>query len=106
VSIILSFETLHGVLQEESWNGLPFPPPMDQIFSEFFTMTHPSWLAPHGRAHSFTELHKPFSHDKAVIHERVAYINHIKKKSPNQNTPQKRRKYLHRGESKKAYIQN
>ena len=33
------------------------------------TMTHPSWVALYGMAHSFIELHKPLCHDKAVIHE-------------------------------------
>ena len=31
------------------------------------TTTHPSWVTLHGMAHSFTELHKPLRHDKAVI---------------------------------------
>jgi len=33
------------------------------------TMTHLSWVALHGMAHSFTELHKSFPQDKVVIHE-------------------------------------
>ena len=37
--------------------------------SEFFTMTCLSWVALYGMAHSFIELHKPLSHNKAVIHE-------------------------------------
>ena len=35
---------------------------MDHILSEFFTMTHPSWVALHSMAYSFIEL------DKAVVH--------------------------------------
>ena len=35
---------------------------MDDILSEHSTMTHPSWVALHGMAHSFIEL------DKAVVH--------------------------------------
>ena len=35
---------------------------MDHILSELSTMTHPSWVALHGMAHSFIEL------DKAVVH--------------------------------------
>ena len=31
------------------------------------TTTHPSWVTLHDMAHSFTELHKPLCHDKAVI---------------------------------------
>jgi len=33
-------------------------------------MTHPSWVALHGMAHSFIELHKPLLPDKAVNCER------------------------------------
>ena len=36
--------------------------PADQVLSELSTMTHLSWVALHGIAHSFIEL------DKAVIH--------------------------------------
>ena len=35
---------------------------MDHILSELSTMTRPSWVALHGRAHSFIGL------DKAVVH--------------------------------------
>ena len=35
---------------------------MGHVLSELSTMTHPSWVALHGMAHSFIEL------DKAVIH--------------------------------------
>ena len=34
---------------------------MDHVLSELSTMTHPSWVALHGMAHSFIEL------DKAVV---------------------------------------
>ena len=37
-------------------------PPVDHILSDLSTMTRPSWVAPHGMAHSFIEL------DKAVVH--------------------------------------
>ena len=43
----------------------------DHIFSELFTMIHLSCGALYGMAHSFTELCKPFGHDKAVIHKGV-----------------------------------
>ena len=56
------------------WGSLPFPPPVDHVFSELSAMTHPSWMALHGMAHSFTELHKSLCHDKAVIHEGDVYI--------------------------------
>ena len=51
------------------WDGLPFPPPADDILSELSAMTHPSWVALYGKAYSFIELHKPLDHDKAVICE-------------------------------------
>ena len=48
--------------REEYRSGLPFPSPVDHVLSELSTMTHPSWVALHGMAHSFTEL------EKAVVH--------------------------------------
>ena len=51
-----------GFSRQENWSGLPFPFPMDHVLSELSTMTHLSWVALHGMAHSFTEL------DKAVVH--------------------------------------
>ena len=58
-----------GFSQQEHWSSLPFPPPVDHILSELFTMTHPPEVALHGIAHSFIELSKPLCRDKAVIHE-------------------------------------
>ena len=52
------------------WGSLPFPPPVDHVLSELSAMTCLSWVARHGIAHSFRELHKPLHHDKAVAHER------------------------------------
>ena len=51
-----------GFSRQEYRSGLPFPSPWDHILSELSTMTHPSWVALHGMARSFTEL------DKAVVH--------------------------------------
>ena len=48
-------------LWQEYWSVLPFPPSEDLVLSELFTMTHLSWVALHGMAHSFTELHSPFA---------------------------------------------
>ena len=48
--------------RQEYWSGLPFPSLVDHILSELSTMTHLSWVALCGMAHSFIEL------DKAVIH--------------------------------------
>ena len=59
--IFLPFHTVHGVLKA-ILKGLPFPSPVDHIFSELSTMTRLSWVALHGMAHSFIEL------DKAVVH--------------------------------------
>ena len=39
------------------------------VLSELFTMTCLSRVALHGMAHSLIELHEPFCHHKAVIHE-------------------------------------
>ena len=49
--------------RQEYWSVLPFPSPVDHILSELSTMTHSSWVALHGMAHSFVEL------DKAVLME-------------------------------------
>ena len=65
--IFLPFHPVHGVLQQEYWSDLPFPPPVNHVLSELFTMTHPSWVALHSMPHSFFELHKPVCYDKAVI---------------------------------------
>ena len=51
-----------GFSRQEYWSGLPFPSPVDHILSQLSTMTHPSWVALHGVAHSFIEL------DKTVVH--------------------------------------
>ena len=48
--------------RQEYWSALPFPFPVDHILLELSTMTHLSWVALHGMAHSFIEL------DKAVDH--------------------------------------
>ena len=60
--IFLPFHTVHGILKQEYWSGLPFPSPVNHVLSELSTMTHPSWVALHSMAHSFIEL------DKAVVH--------------------------------------
>ena len=48
--------------RQEYWSGLPFPSPVDHVLSKLSTMTHLSWVALCGMAHSFVEL------DKAVVH--------------------------------------
>ena len=44
---------------QEYGSGLLFPSPVGHVLSELFAMTHLSWVALHGMAHSFIELHKP-----------------------------------------------
>ena len=56
------FMLLMGFSRQEYWRGLPFPSPVDHVFSELSAMTRLSWEALHATAHSFIEL------DKAVIH--------------------------------------
>ena len=63
-------------LQQEHWIGLPFPPPVEHILLEVFTMTYPSWVALQGVAHSFTELCKPFCHKKSCDPWRGGYKIH------------------------------
>ena len=48
-----------GFSRQEYWSGLPFPSPVDHIFSELSTMTCPSLVILHSMAHSFFELDKP-----------------------------------------------
>ena len=67
--VFLTSYTVHGVLTQVHWGGLPFPPPMYHILSELSAMTHPSWVALHNRAHSFLELCKPLCQNKAVIYQ-------------------------------------
>ena len=67
--IFLPFHTICGVLQANYWSGLPFPSPVDHVLSKLFTMTHLSWVALHGMAHSFIELHKPFHHKTGSMKE-------------------------------------
>ena len=63
-----------GFSRQEYWSGLPFPSPVDHVLSELSTMTHPSWVALNGMAHSFIEL------DKAVIHV-ISFISFLKSDS-------------------------
>ena len=53
--------------QQVCWGGLL--PAVNHVLSELSNMTCPSWVALHGMAHSFIELHKPLLHDKTVIYE-------------------------------------
>ena len=51
-----------GFSRQEYWSGLPFPSLVDHILSKFSTMTHLTWVALQGMAHSFIEL------DNVVVH--------------------------------------
>ena len=54
------------------------PPLVDHVLLELSTVISLSWLALHGMAHSFVELHKPLHHNKAVIHEEEDMHNQVK----------------------------
>ena len=56
------FIVFMGFSKQEYGSVLPFPFPVDHVLSELSTMTHPSWVALHGMAHTFIEL------DKGVVH--------------------------------------
>ena len=58
----ITFCLFIGFSRQEYWGGLPSPSPVDHILSELSTVTCPSWVALHGKAHSCIEL------DKAMIH--------------------------------------
>ena len=64
LSVSLSFGLfilLMGLSRQEYQSGLPFPSPVDRVFSELYTITGPSWLALHNLVHNFIQL------DKAVV---------------------------------------
>ena len=48
-------------------SGLPFPSPVDHVLSKLSTMTHLSWVALHGVAHSFAELDKAVGHVISLV---------------------------------------
>ena len=58
-SVSYGFAFLNGSCgsQQEHWSASSFPPPMDHILLGLSIMTHPSWVALHGMAHSFIELY-------------------------------------------------
>ena len=62
IDSLYSFILFMGFSRQEYWSGLLFPSPVDHILSELSTMTHPSWVALYGMAHSSIEL------DKAMVH--------------------------------------
>ena len=64
----LYYVTDHFALSGFLWFAIPFS--RDHILSELSTITHLSWIALHGMAHSFIEL------DKAVIHV-VSFVSFL-----------------------------
>ena len=50
------------------WFAIPFSSGLDHILLELSTITHPSWVVLHGRAHSFVALPRPLLHDKKNIY--------------------------------------
>ena len=63
------FILFKGFSRQEYYSGFPFPPLVDHVLSELFTITCLSWVTPHGMAHSFIELCKSLHHDKDVFHK-------------------------------------
>ena len=60
-TMLCLFILFMGFSRQEYWSGLPFPSPVDHVLSELCTMTHPSWVALHGMAHSSIELDRLWS---------------------------------------------
>ena len=61
------FILLTGFSRQEYRSGLSFPSPVDHVLSELSTMTHLSWVALHGMAHSFIELEKAVFHVTRLV---------------------------------------
>ena len=56
-----------GFSRQEYRSALPFPSPVDHVLSELSTMTCLPWVALHGMAYSFTELHKAVVHVVSLL---------------------------------------
>ena len=69
---LFAFSYCSGVLTASILEWFALSSPSRSHFVRTLTVTHESWVALDGMAHSFTELHKPLHHDKAVIHEEEA----------------------------------
>ena len=67
----LPFHTVHGFSRQEYWSGLPFLSLVGHFLSELSAMTHLSWVALHGMAHSFIELDE-------FIHVSKHHVVHLK----------------------------
>ena len=68
-SYISAFHIVMGFLWQEQWSGWPLPPPVENVLSELFTLTHPSLVVLHSMAHQFIDLSKLLLNDTPVIHE-------------------------------------
>ena len=56
-----------GFSRQEYWSGLPFPSPVDYVFSELSTISCSSWVDLQGMAHSFIELDKTMVHVTSLV---------------------------------------
>ena len=66
-----------GFSRKEYWIGLPFPPPVDHVLSELFTMTYQSLVTLHSMTHSFIEFYKPLHYNKDKIHSEPVQVLYI-----------------------------
>ena len=65
--IFLPFHTVHGLLKAMMLKWFTTPFPSGSHFAELYSMIHPSWVALHGIAHCFIELHKAMIHVMILI---------------------------------------
>ena len=87
--IFLPFQAVNCVLKARNlmWFAIPFP--VDHILSELSTMTHPSWVALHGMAHSFIELDQAVGHVNYHMIQQSHSWAYTWKKKKKQTTIQK-----------------
>ena len=69
VLMFLFFHIVHRVLVARTLEWVAIASSSGPHFVRTLHVTHPSWVALHSMACSFTELRKFLHHDKAVIHE-------------------------------------
>ena len=61
--MFLPFHAVHGFSRQNYWRGISFPPPVDNILSELFTMTSMSWVALRGMAQALSSYANPLCKD-------------------------------------------
>ena len=68
--VFLPFHTVHGILQARilEWFSISSSIGPHFVRTYYYDV---SWVVLHGMAHSFIGLHKPFCHDKALVHQGV-----------------------------------